>query len=403
MIVVIYVRMVQTSTVRWWPTQQCTSRSYWMKQVRRGAPHCYRVSKMTNCKQQGVYSIHLLLGTLLMILRRRAQITATASHPCVQTGMSFVSDLTSTVTASLLILNTSLEMATTSWSTAPRPFAAYLTVGLLSDLLRARTLDHVCAADRTLGPGFVALGSLKGLSAVLELSRPPRGPENCTAAEDNAGLLSRLGFGWLYGTIRRGYSTRLQIKDLPLTKQGIRIASSQSGLEESILEKDCSAAPLSRSQYTLHRKILKSFSLSIATPILLRLLLLVVQLAQPIIIRATLKFAETVPEQSRGHGGFIILGVVAIYVGAALISGAYWHAVNSDVTRLRGILFNAIFKRALVTEETQEDGGTGTMVSLLSSDVDAVLQGFLWIHELWATPITAAVSMWMLYREVGLA
>ncbi|KAG8169139.1 hypothetical protein KVR01_001888 [Diaporthe batatas] len=121
------------------------------------------------------------------------------------------------------------------------------------------------------------------------------------------------------------------------------------------------------------------------------------------IIRATLKFSETPSESSRQHGIFIVLGVITIYIGSAVVSGAYWHAVNSDVTRLRGLLFSAIFKRALVTEEAQEDGGNGAMVSLLSSDVDAVLQGFLWIHELWATPVTAAISMWMLYQEISIS
>jgi hypothetical protein len=121
------------------------------------------------------------------------------------------------------------------------------------------------------------------------------------------------------------------------------------------------------------------------------------------IIQATLKFSESTSETNSEHGGFLVLGIMTIYIGAALISGAYWHAVNSDVTRLRGLLFTAIFKRALVTEGAQGDSGNGTMVSLLSSDVDAVLQGFLWIHEIWATPITAAISMWMLHKEVGLA
>lgn len=86
-----------------------------------------------------------------------------------------------------------------------------------------------------------------------------------------------------------------------------------------------------------------------------------------------------------------------------MLSGAYWHSINGAVTRLRGLLLTAIYKRALLSEKNEEDDGNGAVISLMSSDVDAVLQGFRWIHEIWATLVTAAISMRMLHAEVGLA
>lgn len=336
-----------------------------------------------------------------MVRRYQAQMGATTRMPCIQTRLSFVTDFTSAAAASALILNAALELATTSWSSYPRPIVSYLLIGIISNTLSARTQSYACTADRALGPAYLLLGVLKLMAAILEASRSATSSGICV--EDNSGLLARFTFAWLYKTIRKGCRTRLEIRDLPATKESVRSHDSDRVREECTFALDkTSSSMLSTTSppLTLHRKILKTFGSSAAVPITLRSLLLIVSLAQPMIIRAILKYSES-PEGR--HGVFLVLGVALIYTSAAFLSGAYWHAVNSDVTRLRGFLFTSIYKRALLHEKSQGDSGNGAMVSLLSSDIDAILQGFTWVHEIWATMITAAISMWMLYTEVGLA
>lgn len=142
------------------------------------------------------------------------------------------------------------------------------------------------------------------------------------------------------------------------------------------------------------------FRSSLAIPISLRLLLIVATLSQPLIIQATLRFTQS---SQSGNGVFLVSGMASVYTGSALLSGAYWHAINTHVTRLRGLLFNFIYQKSLRLKASKERDSHGATISLLSSDVDAVLQGFHWLHEIWATMITTAISMWMLHAEVGLA
>lgn len=394
---VLFIRMLGTRTVHWWPARKATTWKYWVKQVGHGDFINGPMRRSTDRAFQGVYTLHFLLASILVILRKRAQIFAPPTYPCAPTSVSFASDLTSASAASFLILNASIEMTTTSWSTSPRPITSYLLIGLISDLLRARTLTYTCTVDKTLGLDYLLLGLLKFMATILELFRPPRNLSSCV--EDNSGMVSRLLFGWLYGTIRKGYMTRLQIEDLPPTKQSIR-ADYSDGTQNTMLKESFPSQPYSGSQFSLHREIAKTFCSSVATPMILRLLLLVTSIAQPMVIRSTLKFTES---SQSNHGIFIVFGVILVYTGAAVLSGAYWHAVNSYNTRMRGLLFTIIYERALRSGGVDEPDSNGAMISLLSSDVDAVLQGLLWIHEIWATIATAAISMWMLYAEVGLA
>lgn len=84
-----------------------------------------------------------------------------------------------------------------------------------------------------------------------------------------------------------------------------------------------------------------------------------------------------------------------------LARSRYVHLSLRLVTRLRGMLVMAIYRKSLRLSYTEAQKAEG--VSLITADVDGVIEGLPYIHDIWACFIEFGVCMYLLTRIVGKA
>jgi len=133
-----------------------------------------------------------------------------------------------------------------------------------------------------------------------------------------------------------------------------------------------------------------------------RLALTFFSFMQPLLISSitTLVSSPDSPTaNSRGWGLAAAFGLV--YVGLAIAGGAYQHKINRMVTMVRGALVNAVYRQTL--EVAVAGLEESKAVTLMSSDVERIVEAILPIHSIWSSPLEIGLAIWLLQREIGLA
>ena len=145
---------------------------------------------------------------------------------------------------------------------------------------------------------------------------------------------------------------------------------------------------------------LKVTRLALCYGIFPRLCLIALRYSQPFILHRAVEFANNAEEPDAiGWGLTAAFGLV--FIGLALSNGSYYHMVYRFVVALRGTLVSMIYSKTVDLSITALDESVA--VTLMSSDVETIARGFIYLHEFWAVPIELAIAMYLLYRELGVA
>lgn len=83
-----------------------------------------------------------------------------------------------------------------------------------------------------------------------------------------------------------------------------------------------------------------------------------------------------------------------------VVIGWYYHQVYRSSSIARGGLVLAIFSKMLRLREDSEVGSRA--MTLMVSDVQRISMGFVYIHEVWAAAIEAAIFTYLLQDSMGL-
>jgi len=103
---------------------------------------------------------------------------------------------------------------------------------------------------------------------------------------------------------------------------------------------------------------------------------------------------------STGYAFIILYGIV--YIGLAVSSAIYWRLVYKTLVQMRGCLVSAVYDKT-VLEIDPSKGDMEAPVSLVSTDMERIISGAKDLHEIWANSLQAALTIWLLYKELGLA
>ena len=79
----------------------------------------------------------------------------------------------------------------------------------------------------------------------------------------------------------------------------------------------------------------------------------------------------------------------------------YWYRTYRFITRLRGGLISLTFHQTVHSRSV--DLGKITAIALMGTDVERILTGFRFIHELWAAPLEIMLAVYLLERQVFIA
>ncbi|GJC98969.1 hypothetical protein ColKHC_07795 [Colletotrichum higginsianum] len=265
--------------------------------------------------------------------------------------------------------------------------SAFLVLSTIFHGVRLRTLwlKSVGVLIASLSTASLAL---KLVILVLEEQSKRRwiiGDKEAWSSEETAGLSNRIGFHWLNVLLLKGYSAALSIAKLPIIDSKL--------LSESLWER-------------IGLKWKTVFSVlkwPILAPIPAYLIIVGLQLAQPLLISSIMAYLATPVDHSehQRNTGYGLIGAYGlVYLCIAAVTAMCQHLVYRYVSMMRGCLVLLIYQKT--TSMSMVAAEDAAAVTLMSTDIERIINGMSKIHESWSTLLQMAVALALLYRQLGI-
>ncbi|CAK43810.1 hypothetical protein CBS115989_4952 [Aspergillus niger] len=286
---------------------------------------------------------------------------------------------------------------------SPRPsilLNAYLCICILLHIAQCRTLWLSASSkqDAIFTKIFTVAVSIEAAMFVLESRQKTcwlaKDTKGC-GPEETSGLYSLSTFTWLNQLFWAGYKKVLGLDDLlPLDKE-----MDVRRLHARFMKH--AGETLHGQKHGLVIVLTKTLLVPLLLPIGPRLAVTGFTFCQAFLIQSVLHFLEDKPEESQNLGYGLIGATILIYSGIAIATSWYWYCHERCLYMARACLGSAIFQKT--TESRLEVAGKSSAITLMSTDIERILKGFLNLHEFWANLVEVALASWLLERELGVA
>ncbi|KAK1579629.1 ABC transporter [Colletotrichum navitas] len=296
-----------------------------------------------------------------------------------------------TVPSAALVLVASLFYSALTWLEHHRnvkpsfiPFA-YIFLSVLLDLPRCRT--------------FLALRFLILIQESVGKRRLLLPEYRAYARSTTAGTLSRSTFFWLKSLFVRGYKKNLHLQDLdPL----------EPGLESEPLYRAYRHAwdlvPDKTVSGVLYMTWLKVFAAHVMAAFIPKLCQIAFTYTQPFLIERGIGLAAQPQGGSANNTGYGLIGAYAlVYTGIAISTGQYeWRAYRA-ASVMRGGIIGLVYQKSLRLDTTTPDVSPEGALTLVTTDVETITQGVVYLHDIWGAFVEIAVGIYLIYRQLGSA
>ncbi|NXQ88312.1 MRP7 protein, partial [Nyctibius grandis] len=211
-------------------------------------------------------------------------------------------------------------------------------------------------------------------------------------AEDGESWLSRFFYIWMNPLMKRGYEWKLnQPQDvyvLPRQLQAARVSDRSHRTQEAVQLFSVLHAAFGLRFYSLGLLKLAGNLLGFSGPLLLNLLV---------------NFMES-RQEPLSHGVLYALGLFAGSFLGALLQNQFSYEVNKVMLMVRAAIISAIYRKALRVGSTSLARFTvGEIVNFMSTDTSRLVNFCLSFHEVWSLPFQFAITLYLLYQQVGVA
>ncbi|KAK1624645.1 P-loop containing nucleoside triphosphate hydrolase protein [Colletotrichum phormii] len=291
------------------------------------------------------------------------------------------------------LLHRALEIA----QPVPASENAFLVLSTIFDAVRLRTLWV-----KSVGTPIVALSTaafgLKLALLVQEEASKKRwivGDSSECSSEETAGLFNRVGFHWLNSLLFNGYNSPLSIDKLPVIDRQLLSDS----LWNRVGQKWRNSPKTGNN--ALLGTIFSALKWPILAPVPAYMILVGLQLAQPFMISIIMAYLaspvdHTEDQRNIGYGLFGAYGLV--YISIAVVTAGCQHLVFRYATMMRGCLVLLIYEKTTSMSITGAEEAAA--VTLMSTDIERIVNGMSKIHESWSTLLQMAVALALLYRQL---
>ncbi|KEY65241.1 hypothetical protein S7711_08779 [Stachybotrys chartarum IBT 7711] len=258
----------------------------------------------------------------------------------------------------------------------------YLFLAIILDAALARTF-WIRGDMPAIAGVFTVLLAVKVLLLILEELPKTRfaKEKNNVPRETVAGVINRSVFWWLNDLFNRGARLLIGIDDLG------NIASKFDSQQEG--------------SHALLKCTFWTFRWQFLAGIFPRLLFSGFTLAQPFLITSVVSHVARPREEDSGRiTGGLIGATALVYVGMAVSQAWYKHMTYQLLTMFRGALASMVFKKTLhLQSSTIKDSAP---VTLMGTDIETLVFAGDSLHDVWASILELPVSMYLLYRQVGI-
>jgi ABC-type multidrug transport system fused ATPase/permease subunit len=154
-------------------------------------------------------------------------------------------------------------------------------------------------------------------------------------------------------------------------------------------------------KHDLAKSLARVFAIPLLLPIAPRIAMGAFQLCQPFLINTILEYLNEPADRSSPSVGYGLIGAtILIFVGIAFAQAFYWYYQERTMYMIRGALVGLIYQQ---TKKSKLSLAEEAPITLMSTDVDRIVQGFLSLHEFWANTVQVALACWLLSRHIGAA
>lgn len=275
----------------------------------------------------------------------------------------------------------------------------YLLFSTVLDVGQARTL-FFRDGNRTLAIVFAIGLGLKAIMFCIEtlgkrhlLKAPYRNyPPEALGSAVNRGV-----FWWLNSLLLRGSSKSLTNDDLFDLDDNLRSESLHARFRAGW------RASNKTSYYSLFLSSIQCAWRPLARAVLGRLFLIAFRFSQPLLIdrAVTLLAPSSDDSEFKKNSTRALIGATAlVYFGIALAKGFHEHNSFRFITVIRGGLICLIQDTTLSLDagEARE----AAAVTLMSTDIDRIINGFETLASIWAGPVEIAIGTYLLWNKIGI-
>uniref|UniRef100_S4RIY5 ABC-type xenobiotic transporter n=1 Tax=Petromyzon marinus TaxID=7757 RepID=S4RIY5_PETMA len=136
---------------------------------------------------------------------------------------------------------------------------------------------------------------------------------------------------------------------------------------------------------------------------LLYLIAIVLGLLGPVILQYLLSFMENRQEPA-SHGYYYIAGLFGTTFFGAFFNNQFSYRINKIALCVRAALVTTVYRKSLrVGASSLSEFSTGEIVNYMSTDTDRIVNFCPSFHSFWSLPLQVAVSLLLLYQQVGVA
>ncbi|KAF5000296.1 hypothetical protein FDECE_11257 [Fusarium decemcellulare] len=335
-------------------------------------------------------------------------ITQLATLVLVATGTpGIVHDLA--LTGSCLVFIGSLftiALSYTEHAKARRPstlLTVYVLLTLLFDIVQARTAWLIITNSHQTIQARLFTASIAFKLVILCLETIPKtrwiqwnADEH--SPEESSSVLSLGVFAWLNKLFLRGYRDVMNLDDLYPLDEGM----SAERLYQRFSKKMRIHKYRDEPKAGLLRDVCRSLIGPFLIPIAPRIALIAFRFCQPFFIDSTLQFLQTPESPATKNIGYGLIGAVfLIYAGIAVSSAFYGYYKTKALYMIRGCLAAAVYRKTTEMKLTGADDSAA--LTLMSTDIERIIEGAEPVHELWANTTEVAIGCWLLYIKVGAA
>ncbi|XP_075002806.1 ATP-binding cassette sub-family C member 10 isoform X2 [Calonectris borealis] len=255
-------------------------------------------------------------------------------------------------------------------------------------------------------------------------------PDQQRVAEDGESWLSRFFYVWMNPLMKCGYQQKLnQPQDvyvLPRQLQAARVCDrfyscwqKKAALHQVEEETVSLTSPIiaggdgsSNAPDSLHRAqeavrlfsvLHAAFGLRFYSLGLLKLAGSLLGFSGPLLLNLLVNFMES-RQEPLSRGVLYALGLFAGSFLGALLRNQFSYEVNKVTLMVRAAIISAIYRKALCVSSTSLTRFTvGEIVNFMSTDTSRLVNFCLSFHEVWSLPFQFAITLYLLYQQVGVA
>ncbi|KAM6461779.1 ATP-binding cassette sub-family C member 10 isoform 2-T3 [Liasis olivaceus] len=249
-------------------------------------------------------------------------------------------------------------------------------------------------------------------------------------AEDGESWLSRFSYAWMDPLIKRGYQWKLNkpqdvyqlpqrlqakrvcehfyscwLKKAALSSENGRISSTNSFFAKSDARHDGLPADPQNTLKPAHllSVLHAAFGLRYYSLGFLKLAGSLLGFSGPLLLNLLVSFMES-RQEPLSYGVLYALGLFASSFLGAILRNQFNYEINKIILIVRTAVISAIYQKALrVNGSSLASFTTGEIVNFMSTDTDRLVNFCFSFHELWSLPFQFAITLYLLYQQVGIA